>query len=43
MPGFCLVEVTEADFIAGGVICGKTYADVESQLARFGYEKLAVR
>lgn len=43
MPDFCLAEVTEEDFIAGGVICGKTYADVAPELARFGYEKLAVR
>lgn len=41
MPDFCLAEVTEEDFVAGGVICGKSYADIESELARFGYEKLA--
>lgn len=40
MPSFCLAEVTQEDFIAGGMLCGKGYADIEKDLARFGYNKL---
>ncbi|MBW2999731.1 hypothetical protein KY339_03585 [Candidatus Woesearchaeota archaeon] len=40
MPDFCLVEVTQEQFIAGGMICGKTYEDVEEDLKRFDYVKL---
>jgi CYTH domain-containing protein len=42
-PFFCLAEVTQEDFIAGGVICGKRYADIEKDLARFGYQKLYLK
>ena len=40
MPAFCLVDVTQEQFIAGGMICGKTYKDVESHLERLNYKKL---
>lgn len=40
MPDFCLVEITQEVFIAGGMICGKTYKDIESNLERFEYSKL---
>ena len=40
MPDFCLVEVTQEDFLAGGMLCGKSYQDIEEQLAEFGYSKL---
>ena len=40
MPDFCLAEVTTEDFIAGGVICGKSYEDVEKDLRRYNYKKL---
>jgi CYTH domain-containing protein len=40
MPDFCLAEVTQEVFIAGGMICGKSYKDVEEELKRFGYNKL---
>lgn len=39
MPDFCLVNVTQAKFIAGGMLCGKTYADIEAELNRFSYIK----
>jgi deoxyuridine 5'-triphosphate nucleotidohydrolase len=39
-PDFCLVEVTEEEFIAGGVLCGKKYEDIKERLNEFGYEKL---
>lgn len=42
MPDFCLADITQEDFIAGGMICGKTYADIESEVQRFGYVKIGV-
>ena len=39
MPDFCLVDVTQEVFIAGGMICGKSYEDIEDELKRFNYKK----
>lgn len=41
IPSFCLVDVTQEEFIAGGMLCGKAYADIEENLKRFGYEKMS--
>jgi len=43
MPDFCLADVTQKVFIAGGVICGKSYKDIENDLNRFGYQKLFLK
>ncbi len=43
MPGFCLADVTQEKFIAGGMLCGKSYEDIENNLARFGYKKLIIK
>jgi CYTH domain-containing protein len=40
MPNFCLAEVTEEVFIAGGVLAGKGYKDIEKDLKRFNYKKI---
>lgn len=40
MPDFCLVDVTQENFIARGMLCGKKYSDIEEDLIRFGYKKL---
>jgi CYTH domain-containing protein len=40
MPDFCLADVTQELFIAGGMLAGKGYADIEEDLQRFGYKKL---
>lgn len=40
LPSFCLAEVTQEPFIAGGMICGKSYADIQADLNRFSYQKL---
>lgn len=40
MPSWCLAEVTQEKFIAGGMLCGKTYEDITADLARYGYRKL---
>ena len=40
MPEFCLADVTQEEFLAGGMLCGKTYADIEPFLKKFNYKKL---
>ncbi|OGD09677.1 hypothetical protein A2397_03245 [Candidatus Amesbacteria bacterium RIFOXYB1_FULL_44_23] len=40
IPDFCLADVTQEEFIAGGMLCGKKYSDIEEQLSRFGYKKI---
>lgn len=40
MPDFCLAEVTQEEWMAGGMLAGKKYADIEVDLQRFGYNKL---
>ena len=40
MPDFCLADVTQETFVAGGMVCGKSYADIENGLNTFGYKKL---
>ena len=32
IPDFCLVEVTDEEFLAGGMLCGKYYEDLEENL-----------
>jgi len=43
IPDFCSVDITDEEFIAGGMICGKSYGDIEEDLRRFGYEKVMIR
>lgn len=33
-------DVTQEKFIAGGVLCGKAYEDIEVELSTFGYNKI---
>ena len=40
MPEFCLVDVTSEEFIAGGMICGKSYEDIEEELNNLKYKKI---
>lgn len=39
-PDVCLYDVTQEDFIAGAHLAGKTYVDLEPELARFDYQPL---
>jgi len=36
-PEYCLADVTPELFIAGGMLAGKKYQQIESQLREFGY------
>ena len=40
-PDWLLVEITQEECIAGGMLCGKKYADIADRLAIFGYEKVS--
>ena len=42
MPDFCLVNITQELFIAGGMICGKSYEDIERELSKFNYKELSI-
>lgn len=39
-PTWCLAEVTQEKFLAGGMVCGKKYSDIEKELQRFHYKRL---
>lgn len=41
MPDFCLAEVTQEKFVAGGMLCGKSYGDIKEGLEKFEYKNLA--
>lgn len=41
MPSVCLADVTQEEFIAGGILAGKRYIDLEPQLSKYNYKKLA--
>ena len=42
-PFFCLAEATNEEFLAGGMLCGKRYADIEKDLAKYSYQKLFLK
>ena len=39
-PDFCLVDVTGEELIAGGMLCGKSYEDIEEGLKKYDYKKI---
>lgn len=39
-PDWVLAEVTQEDFIAGGMLCGKAYTDIAQKLSQFQYQAL---
>lgn len=39
-PTWCLAEVTQEKFLAGGMVCGKIFSDLKDDLRRFGYNKI---
>lgn len=39
-PDFCLADVTNDGTIAGGILAGKTYADIAERLAKYKYQPL---
>lgn len=43
IPSVCLADVTQENFIAGGLLAGRSYRDVEGELERFEYTPLKIR
>ena len=43
IPDFCLTDATQKEFVAGGMLCGKNYTDIEKELEEFGYKKLFLK
>lgn len=41
-PDICLADVSQDVFIAGGVLAGKSYADIEPYLKKYNYQPLTV-
>ncbi len=41
-PTWVLADVTQEKFVAGGMLCGKSYTDIATLLARFDYQPLAI-
>ena len=42
IPDFCLADVTQEKAFAGGVLCGKRYADIEQYLKQYHYVPLSI-
>lgn len=42
MPDFCLADVTQSENLAGGILAGKKYSDIEQELNKYNYKKLKV-
>jgi len=40
MPDFCLADVTQEAFAAGGMLAGKSYKDIEKELGKYNYKPL---
>jgi CYTH domain-containing protein len=40
-PEFCLADVTQERFILGGQLAGRSYAEIATELERFGYQPLS--
>ena len=40
IPEFCLADVTQDKCFAGGMLCGKSYGDIEVHLNELGYERI---
>lgn len=41
-PSWLLADVTQEKFIAGGMLCGKSYTDISDKLEGYNYQKLVV-
>jgi len=41
IPDFCLVEVTQEKFLAGGVLCGRSFEQIVPLLKQFNYQRLS--
>lgn len=42
-PEWVLADVTQDKFIAGGMLCGKSYIDIEPELQQRSYQKIILK
>jgi CYTH domain-containing protein len=42
VPDWFGVDVTQEKFVAGGVLCGKSYEDISDELSKYGYQKINI-
>lgn len=40
VPDFCLADVTQENFIAGGRLCDKSYKEIKEELGKLNYKKI---
>ncbi|PIS40229.1 MAG: hypothetical protein COT32_00925 [Candidatus Nealsonbacteria bacterium CG08_land_8_20_14_0_20_36_22] len=40
IPDFCLVDVTQEEVFAGGLLAGKKYSEIEPFLKKYNYKKI---
>jgi adenylate cyclase len=43
MPEFCIADITSEMWSAGGLLCGKSYSDIEKNLDKYNYKKLFMK
>jgi CYTH domain-containing protein len=41
-PGICLADVTQEKFIAGGLLAGRSYSEISTELEKYGYTPITV-
>jgi len=42
IPDFCLADVTEEEFIAGGKLAGKSFGDIKEDLKKYSYKMINI-
>jgi adenylate cyclase len=42
IPDFCLTDVTQEKFIAGGMLCGKSFEDIKEDLTKLNYNSITL-
>jgi CYTH domain-containing protein len=40
MPDFCLLDVSQDEWLAGGMLAGKSYSEIEKHLEKYSYKKI---
>jgi CYTH domain-containing protein len=40
VPSLCLADVTQEDFVAGGLLAGRSFSELSNKLQKFGYVPL---
>ena len=43
IPDFCLIEVTNEPYLAGGVLCHSTFSSINTRLKKYNYKKICLK